>query len=82
MRKFEVVNLADLPLRARFYFSGDRRKKVYEIHSPKPDASLSVFICAVGSDDVKRVKTYHASPMNHPPIKCIFLSSLRERVNK
>jgi hypothetical protein len=79
MKKFEVVNLDRLPILAHFYFAGDKRKKVFEVHSPKPDPQCNVYICPVGTDLVKRVKTYHSSPFSHPPVKCVFLSSPQDR---
>jgi hypothetical protein len=80
MKKFEVVNLDRLPILAHFYFAGDKRKKVFEVHSPKPDAHCNVYIRPVGTDLVKRMKTYHSSPLYHRPVKFVFLSSPQDRI--
>jgi len=78
MKKFELVNLEDLPKGARFYFPLDHRKRVYEILESVTGDPFTVLIRIVGTDLRMKHKTYKRTTAgkvtNQPKEQCVFLS--------
>ncbi len=61
MKKFEIVNLEDLPKGARFYFLGDGRKKIYEVKHQN-NADTDFIYVAKNVKRTIRTKNFHSSP--------------------
>lgn len=67
MKKFEIVNLGDLPKGARFYFLGDGRKKIYEVKCQNNADTDLIYV----AKNVKRTIAHKEFPSQ--PRKTVFL---------
>ena len=67
MKKFEIVNMEDLPKGARLYFVGDGTKKIYEVKRQNNADTDLMYV----AKNIKRTIAHKEFPFQ--PRKTVFL---------
>ena len=73
MKKFEAAVLDVLAVGDRFYFVGDKNKRVWQLHTHKQSSATVVQIGA----GITKDKSYGQKTMK--PVPVVFLTSLADR---